>query len=84
MRLLSKDQDFSLRVHNDSNDEVGHLTRGFNDMLSHLQAREVMLDERNRQLAQSNQELELAVVQAPRPGTWRNKPPTSNPCFWPI
>ncbi len=64
MRQLSKDQDFSLRVHNDSNDEVGQLTRGFNDMLAHLQAREIMLDERNRQLAQSNQELELAVVQA--------------------
>ena len=64
MRVLSREQDFSMRVDNDSEDEVGQLTRGFNDLLENLQAREVALDERSRQLAKSNEELEAAVVQA--------------------
>lgn len=64
MRKLTQEQDFTIQVHHDSNDEVGQLTRGFNDMLRHLQERKVALDERNHQLAHSNQELEHAVKQA--------------------
>jgi len=64
MRQLTQEQDFSLRVRCESDDEVGQLTQGFNDMLAHLEAREVTLDERNRQLAQSNRELALAVEEA--------------------
>jgi signal transduction histidine kinase/ActR/RegA family two-component response regulator len=64
MRQFTQEQDFSLRVRSESDDEVGQLTQGFNDMLAHLQAREATLDERNRQLAQSNAELAQAVDQA--------------------
>jgi signal transduction histidine kinase/ActR/RegA family two-component response regulator len=64
MRQLTQEQDFSLRVHCESDDEVGQLTQGFNEMLAHLQTREIALDERNRQLAQSNRELALAVQEA--------------------
>ena len=64
MRQLTRDQDFSLRVHAASDDEVGQLTQGFNEMLAHLQAREIALADRNRQLGQSNLELALAVEQA--------------------
>jgi signal transduction histidine kinase/ActR/RegA family two-component response regulator len=64
MRQLTQDQDFSLRVRSTSDDEVGQLTQGFNEMLAHLQARELALDDRNRELAQSNRELALAVEQA--------------------
>jgi signal transduction histidine kinase/ActR/RegA family two-component response regulator len=64
MRQFTQEQDFNLRVRRASDDEVGQLTQGFNDMLAHLQAREIALAERNRQLAQSNSELALAVDQA--------------------
>lgn len=64
MRQLTQEQDFSIRVHSQSNDEVGQLTHGFNEMLTHLQEREITLDERNRELAKSNRELEQAVAQA--------------------
>ena len=45
-------------------DEVGQLSESFNDMLSHLQVRELALDERNRELARSNSDLEHAVQEA--------------------
>ena len=64
MRQLTQEQDFNLRVRSVSDDEVGQLTQGFNEMLAHLQTREIALAERNRQLAQSNRELALAVEQA--------------------
>jgi signal transduction histidine kinase/ActR/RegA family two-component response regulator len=64
MRQLTQEQDFSLRVRCEADDEVGQLTQGFNEMLAHLQEREIALDERNRQLAQSNSELERAVKEA--------------------
>jgi len=64
MRRFTQEQDFSIRVHSQSDDEVGQLTRGFNEMLTHLQEREVALDDRNRQLAHSNHELEQAVKEA--------------------
>ena len=64
MRQLTQEQDFSLRVQAASDDETGQLTQGFNDMLAHLEAREIALAERNRQLGQSNLELALAVEEA--------------------
>lgn len=64
MRQFTQEQDFGIRVHSLSDDEVGQLTRGFNDMLTHLQEREVALADRNDQLAQSNHELEQAVKEA--------------------
>ncbi len=57
MRQVSSDSNFEVQVQNNSQDEIGQLTRGFNDMLAHLQ-------ERDRMLADRNQALELAVQQA--------------------
>ena len=57
MRQVSRDGNFEVRVQSNSQDEVGQLTRGFNDMLANLQ-------ERDRMLADRNRELELAVQQA--------------------
>ena len=57
MRQVSREGNFDVRVQSKSQDEVGQLTRGFNDMLAHLQERDQMLADRNR-------ELELAVQQA--------------------
>lgn len=64
MLRVTEQHDYSIRVHTDSNDEIGQLTRGFNDMLTNLQVRENALDERNRQLADSNDDLAKAVSQA--------------------
>jgi signal transduction histidine kinase/AmiR/NasT family two-component response regulator len=64
MRQFTQTQDFNIRVYSESNDEVGHLTHGFNEMLTHLQMRDIALDERNHQLAQSNLELESAIKEA--------------------
>jgi signal transduction histidine kinase/ActR/RegA family two-component response regulator len=57
MRQVTREGNFEVRVQSNSQDEVGQLTRGFNDMLAHLQ-------ERDRMLADRNRELELAVQQA--------------------
>jgi signal transduction histidine kinase/ActR/RegA family two-component response regulator len=57
MRQVSRDGNFEVSVQSNSQDEVGQLTRGFNDMLANLQ-------ERDRMLADRNRELELAVQQA--------------------
>jgi signal transduction histidine kinase/ActR/RegA family two-component response regulator len=57
MRQVSSDGNFEVQVQSNSQDEIGQLTRGFNDMLAHLQ-------ERDQMLADRNQELELAVQQA--------------------
>ncbi len=64
MRRFTQTQDFNMRVQRSVNDEIGQLSDSFNDMLSHLQVRELALDERNRELARSNQNLEQAVQQA--------------------
>ena len=57
MRQFSRDGNFEVSVQSNSQDEVGQLTRGFNDMLANLQ-------ERDRMLADRNRDLELAVQQA--------------------
>lgn len=64
MRQFTQTQDFSMRVQSKVDDEVGQLSESFNDMLSHLQVRDLALDERNRQLARSNLNLEQAVQEA--------------------
>ena len=43
MRQVSRDGNFEVRVQSNSQDEVGQLTRGFNDMLANLQERDRML-----------------------------------------
>ncbi len=43
MNKVSRDKDYSVRVHSDSRDELGTLFRGFNQMLSEIQARDEKL-----------------------------------------
>lgn len=64
MRQFTQTQDFGMRVQSSVDDEVGQLSDSFNDMLSHLQIRGQALDERNRELARSNSNLEQAVQEA--------------------
>lgn len=64
MREFTQTQDFNTRVQSSVHDEVGQLSDSFNDMLSHLQVRELALAERNRDLARSNADLEQAVQEA--------------------
>ncbi|GJL52576.1 MAG: hypothetical protein NPIRA01_38030 [Nitrospirales bacterium] len=53
-RKISEQKDYSLRVQRQANDEVGTLIDGFNAMLSQIQ-------ERDRQLAQHQEQLEVLV-----------------------
>jgi len=45
MRLVSRNQDFSVRAEKQSDDEVGRLIGGFNDMLTQLESRDCQLEE---------------------------------------
>ncbi len=49
-RRISSEKNFSLRVEKSSNDEVGLLIDGFNDMLSEIQKRDRQLEEHRWQL----------------------------------
>jgi len=53
-RKISEQKDYSLRVQRQANDEVGTLIDGFNAMLSQIQ-------ERDQQLAQHQEQLEVLV-----------------------
>lgn len=64
MREFTQTQDFGMRVQSRVDDEVGQLSDSFNDMLSNLQIRGQALDDRNRELARSNLNLEQAVQEA--------------------
>ncbi|OEU76681.1 MAG: hypothetical protein BA869_06510 [Desulfuromonadales bacterium C00003107] len=54
MQAVTKDEDFTIRATKRSNDEIGALIDGFNDMLEHLQ-------DRDKQLANYRQHLEDLV-----------------------
>ncbi len=54
MQTVTKEEDFTIRATKSSNDEVGALIDGFNDMLEHLQ-------DRDQQLANYRQHLEDLV-----------------------
>lgn len=45
MRVVSNQQDFSMRVAKTLPDEIGELMDGFNDMLDHIQQRDARLDQ---------------------------------------
>jgi len=64
MRRVTEEQNFSLRVPNDEQDEIGQLTAGFNDMLAQLEERDSNLAERGLELAKTNRDLETAVQEA--------------------
>ncbi|OQW91486.1 MAG: hypothetical protein BWK79_16735 [Beggiatoa sp. IS2] len=75
MRQVSKDRDYTLRVNKISDDELGRLADGFNDMLNQIESRDIELalyrehlqevvEERTEQLTKRNAELAVARDQA--------------------
>ena len=69
MKKVSEEKNYSVRVEKQSNDEVGILNDGFNEMLEQIQARDKKLEQhgmelekqvsmRTAELSESNQELE--------------------------
>ncbi len=55
MSRVSSDRDYSIRATNDSNDEIGQMISGFNDMLSQIEAQD-------RELIRSRDTLEATVA----------------------
>jgi signal transduction histidine kinase/CheY-like chemotaxis protein len=77
MQRVSSEEDYSLRVERSSQDEVGSLIDGFNQMLAQIRHRDSRLEkyrqyleqqvkERTTNLADANQELKLAIGEATR------------------
>jgi signal transduction histidine kinase len=54
MREVSEDQDYSLRVQPNGDDEIGKLMNGFNQMLEQIEAHEMYLSEARRQAETAN------------------------------
>ena len=74
MQMVTNDEDFTIRATKRSNDEIGTLIDGFNDMLEHLQDRdqqlaryrqhlEDLVGKRTAELRSSNDELQEAIVE---------------------
>jgi two-component system sensor histidine kinase/response regulator len=77
MQRVSSEEDYSLRVERSSQDEVGSLIDGFNQMLAQIRHRdsrlekyrqylEQQVEERTINLGNANQELKLAIGEATR------------------
>jgi signal transduction histidine kinase/DNA-binding response OmpR family regulator len=74
MQVVANDEDFTIRATKRSNDEIGALIDGFNDMLEHLQNRdqqlanyrlhlEDLVGKRTAELRSSNDELQEAIAE---------------------
>ncbi|MHC1741908.1 MAG: ATP-binding protein [Syntrophobacteraceae bacterium] len=72
MRKVSEDKDYEVRVHASSEDELGSLINGFNEMLTQIKERDARLEQhrddlerqvelRTAELQQSNRELEHTI-----------------------
>ncbi|MCF7805151.1 MAG: HAMP domain-containing protein [Candidatus Marinimicrobia bacterium] len=59
MALRIKDGDFSVRLENDSEDEIGHLARTFNHMAQAVEERTTNLEQTAKDLRQREEELRL-------------------------
>jgi len=57
-RRITEQKDYFVRAEDVGGDEIGTLTRAFNQMLEAIQARELSLEEQAEQLWRSNRELE--------------------------
>jgi len=73
-KVISEEKDYSIRVEKQSNDEVGILIDGFNEMLAQIEVRDEELEQhrdhleeqvatRTAELSQANVDLEQAVVE---------------------
>ena len=72
MKQVSEEQNYTYRLEPDSNDEIGLLVNGFNNMLGeihnrderlikHSQQLERQVEERTRELSRANRELKLSI-----------------------
>jgi signal transduction histidine kinase/DNA-binding response OmpR family regulator/HPt (histidine-containing phosphotransfer) domain-containing protein len=77
MQRVSNEEDYSLRVERNSDDEIGSLIEGFNQMLGQIRHRDSRLEkyrryleqqvaERTENLGNANRELQVAMDQATR------------------
>ncbi len=64
MAKVKSQQDFTLRVQNDGNDEVSELVRGFNAMLVDIQDRDLALSEHRESLERTVQERTADLLEA--------------------
>ncbi len=60
---ISQSEDCAIRVHHDSDDEIGVLYRQFNGMLDRVQSREKAVIQASERLRELNQELEQRVAE---------------------
>jgi len=65
-RMVSVRKDYSIRAVQQSNDEVGHLIAGFNEMLEQIERRETALRRTHDQLEERTQELEGEITERQR------------------
>lgn len=72
METVSKENDFSVRVHSESHDELGQLTDGFNHMLEQIELRDgeiarhqinlqLTVDQKTAELRLSNEDLQRTI-----------------------
>jgi signal transduction histidine kinase/DNA-binding response OmpR family regulator/HPt (histidine-containing phosphotransfer) domain-containing protein len=77
MKRVSREEDYTLRVERASEDEIGSLIDGFNEMLAQIRHRDTRLEryrhyleqqvaERTENLKNTNRELQLAIQDATR------------------
>jgi signal transduction histidine kinase/DNA-binding response OmpR family regulator/methyl-accepting chemotaxis protein len=66
MREVSATRDYSIRVHRDTDDEVGELVAGFNEMLGRIQRRDSALQEAHARLQARTADLEREVAERTR------------------
>jgi signal transduction histidine kinase/DNA-binding response OmpR family regulator len=60
MKRVSNEKTYSIRANKESNDEVGVLIDGFNEMLGQIQVRDEKLQRRTEKLSQAKEEAEAA------------------------
>jgi len=60
MKRVSNEKTYSIRANKESNDEVGVLIDGFNEMLGQIQVRDEKLQRRTEKLLQAKEEAETA------------------------
>ncbi len=63
MRVVSNDRKYSLRAKKESDDELGILIDGFNEMLGQIQGRDGQLKEQRAELLRINQSLKQVVAE---------------------
>jgi len=66
MRLVSQEKNYSTRAQKQSEDELGVLIEGFNEMLTQIQDRDVALQHARDELAQRAQELQIELTERER------------------